>query len=40
MPSRKIGRDARNGRFIPVRVARVRKDTAIVQTIKAKPPKK
>ena len=40
MPTRKIGRDARNGRFIPVEVARIRKATAIVQTIKTKPPKK
>jgi hypothetical protein len=40
MSIRKIGRDARNGRFIPVRIARIRKDTAVVETIKVKPPKK
>ena len=38
MATRKIGRDARNGQFIPVKVARIRKDTAIVETIKT--PKK
>ncbi len=31
---RKIGRDARNGRFIPVRVARQRPSTTVVETIK------
>ncbi len=30
----KIGRDAGNGRFIPVRQAQRRKKTAIVETIK------
>lgn len=30
----KIGRDAGTGRFIPVEVARKRKKTAIVETIK------
>jgi hypothetical protein len=30
----KIGRDAKNGQFIPVKVAEHRKATAIVQTIK------
>lgn len=36
MASRKIGRDARNGRFIPVKTAQQRKSTAIVETIKTK----
>jgi hypothetical protein len=40
MKTRKIGRDAGNGRFIPVQTARIRRDTAIVQTIKVKTPKK
>ena len=31
---RKIGRDAKSGKFIPVKVARRRKNTAIVETIK------
>ena len=31
----KIGRDAETGRFIPVKVARRRKKTAIVETIKS-----
>lgn len=35
---RKIGRDARTGRFIPVKEAERRKGTAIVETIK--PPKR
>lgn len=30
----KIGRDASTGRFIPVEVAKIRKDTAVVETIK------
>jgi hypothetical protein len=34
MSIRKIGRDARNGQFIPVKVAQTRKSTAIVETIK------
>jgi hypothetical protein len=38
MATRKIGRDARNGKFIPVKVAQVRKNTATVETIKT--PKK
>ena len=36
MANRKIGRDARNGRFIPVKVAQSRKSTAVVETIKTK----
>jgi hypothetical protein len=36
--ARKIGRDARDGRFIPVKVAQDRKGTAVVETIKT--PKK
>ncbi len=31
---RSIGRDAKTGKFIPVAVARRRKSTAIVETIK------
>jgi hypothetical protein len=40
--TRKIGRDARTGEFIPVKVAQQRKSTAIVETIRvpAKPKKK
>lgn len=34
----KIGRDARTGRFIPVREAEARKATAVVETIKVKTP--
>jgi hypothetical protein len=30
----KIGRDARNGQFIPVKVAEQQKDTSVVETIK------
>jgi len=36
----KIGRDARTGQFIPVKVAERRKATAIVETIKARGKKK
>lgn len=36
MADRKIGRDARNGRFIPVKIARQQKDTSVVETIKVK----
>lgn len=36
----KIGRDARTGQFIPVKVAERRKSTAIVETIKARGKKK
>ncbi|MFC1798758.1 hypothetical protein ACFLZL_03015 [Thermodesulfobacteriota bacterium] len=36
--SRKIGRDAETGKFIPVEKARRRKKTAVVETIP--PPKK
>ena len=32
----KVGRDARTGRFIPVKTARRRKSTAVVETIKRK----
>ncbi|GAA4361327.1 hypothetical protein GCM10023151_14460 [Kangiella marina] len=35
-----IGRDARTGRYIPVREAKRRKSTAIVETIKPKGGKK
>ena len=40
MSTRKIGRDAKNGRFIPVDEAKRRKATAIVETIKTPPKKK
>ena len=39
-PCRKIGRDAKNGQFIPVSVARRRKATAVVETIPCKPRKR
>jgi hypothetical protein len=39
MATRKIGRDAETGQFIPVEEARDRKSTATVETIKVKPPK-
>ncbi len=32
----KVGRDARTGRFIPVKEAKRRKSTAVVETIKRK----
>ena len=32
MRTRKIGRDARTGRFIPLRVARIRRRTSTVET--------
>ena len=34
--TRKIGRDARTGKFIPVKEAKRRKSTAVVETIKKK----
>jgi hypothetical protein len=42
MANRKIGRDAKTGEFIPVKVAERRKATAVVETIKVTPqtPKK
>lgn len=36
----KRGRDARTGQFIPVKVARRRKSTAIVETFKVKTKRK
>ncbi|HFT6662087.1 TPA: hypothetical protein ACGRM6_001360 [Legionella pneumophila] len=36
----KIGRDAKNGRFLPVAVAKNRKNTAVIETIKVKKPRK
>ena len=38
MATRKIGRDARTGRIIPVREAERRKSTAVVETIKVPKP--
>jgi hypothetical protein len=40
MANRKVGRDARTGRFIPVKVAIKRKSTAVVETIKPKKGKR
>lgn len=37
--TRKVGRDAGSGEFIPVKEAQKRKATAIVQTIPAPAPK-
>ncbi len=37
--TRKIGRDARTGHFIPVKEAERRKSTTVVETIK-NPPKR
>lgn len=37
--SHKIGRDAGNGQFIPVKEAQRRPSTTIVETIKHNPPK-
>ena len=37
--TKKIGRSAITGRFIPVKVAQTRKNTSVVETIKT-PPKK
>jgi hypothetical protein len=36
MSKRRIGRDARTGRFIPVKVAQLRRETAVVEMIKVK----
>jgi hypothetical protein len=32
----KVGRDARTGKFLPVRVATARKATAVVETMKVR----
>ncbi len=40
MATRKIGRSAISGKFIPMKVALAHKRTTIVQTIKTKPLKK
>lgn len=40
MATRKIGRDARTGEFIPVKVAQIRKPNAVVETIKVPTKKK
>lgn len=34
--SRKVGRDARTGQFIPVSTARRRSSTAVVETVRTK----
>jgi len=36
MATKKIGRSAESGRFIPVRVAQQQKNTSVVETIKVK----
>jgi hypothetical protein len=38
--ARKIGRDAGTGKFIPVKTARIRKGSAVVETLKSPPKKK
>jgi hypothetical protein len=38
--ARKIGRDAGTGKFIPVKTARIRKASAVVETLKSPPKKK
>jgi len=38
--TRKIGRDAKSGKFIPVKTAKKRKATAVVETIKVGKTKK
>ena len=38
MATRKIGRDAGTGKFIPVKEAERRKSTAVVETVKVPPP--
>jgi hypothetical protein len=40
MATRKIGRDASTGEFIPVKDAQRRPSTTTVETIKTPPPKK
>ena len=40
MTTRKIGRDAETGHFIPVKEAQSRKATAVVETVKVPPRKK
>jgi hypothetical protein len=40
MATRKIGRDAGSGKFMPVKKAQEHKKTAIVETIKIPPKKK
>jgi hypothetical protein len=36
MATKRIGRDARTGKFIPVKTATTRKSTAVVETVKVK----
>lgn len=38
--TRKIGRDAKSGQFIPVKTAKRRPSTTVVETIRVKPKKK
>lgn len=40
MGSRKIGRDAKTGEFIPVKEAKRRPTTTVIETIKSPPKKK
>lgn len=37
MATRKIGRDAKTGEFIPVKEAKQRPNTTVVETIKTNP---
>jgi hypothetical protein len=39
MATRKIGRDAKMGEFIPVKEAKQRPNTTVVETIKVSKPK-
>lgn len=39
MATRKIGRDAGSGKFVPVKEAQKNKGGAVVETIKVPPPK-
>lgn len=40
MGTRKIGRDAKTGEFIPVKEAQRRPNTTVIETIKTPPKKK
>lgn len=40
MATKKIGRDAGTGKFIPVKQAEKNKKTAVVETVKVKPKRK
>jgi hypothetical protein len=40
MATKRVGRDARTGKCIPVKTAQRRKNTAVVETVKVKLTKK